>query len=84
MESADTLAARLAYQNPLEVADAIEADRAAVALAVLTEVETEALRQYREHVGPADLTNDQKLKVAAGSFRDALDTLRARYQKETE
>jgi hypothetical protein len=39
MESAEAMAARLAYQNPIEVADAIEADRAAMALATIDELQ---------------------------------------------
>jgi len=37
------------------------------------------LRQYREQVGPMEWTNAQKLQVAAGAFREALDVIKARY-----
>jgi len=74
-EAIDTLTTRDHYRD----AALLAAAQAFAKWEVLEEVEAEALRQYREQVGPMEWTNAQKLQVAAGAFREALDVIKARY-----
>lgn len=47
------------------------------------EIELTALAEYRSQLAPGDaarLGNNQKLALAAGAFREALDKLRVKYE----
>lgn len=51
----------------------------AARVALLQEIEDEALREYRDQVGPGEWNNAQKLGVAAGTFRMTLNNMKAKY-----